>query len=244
MLRMNLQYFGGRGSSSGGGGLPTLTPGSGSGNSNLPWDSTAGTIAPPTLKDALGKKGQGMSIERATMGANPYFSKDMSHREFNENCQRAVVAYELRRRGYNVIAQPTYEGDKLPQVTASGNGRWQGAFKNAKRESVSGKTAKQVEQNIEKKMSEYGNGSRAVVAIQYKDGSGGHVFNIERKGGKTMYVEAQAGGKYKPSAILAKAKPESVSIVRTDNLKVSDRAKKSVTPADAIKTNKFGKKSS
>lgn len=103
----------------------------------------------------------------------------MVHIEFSENCQRAVVAYEARRRGYKVTAQPTYEGDKLPQIVKS-NGRWQGAFKGAKTEMVSGKNAKEVQKNIESKMKQYGNGSRAVVGVQWKNG-GGHVFNVERK---------------------------------------------------------------
>lgn len=92
---------------------------------------------------------------------------------------------------------------------------------------VSGKNAKEVQNNIESKMKEYGNGSRAVVGVQWKNG-GGHVFNVERQNGKTHYVDAQIGARYKPSEVLGMAKSNSVRLVRTDNLKFSDRAKKSV----------------
>lgn len=231
MLKLDLQYFGGRGSSSGGAdSLPTAHPSGGGGNSNSPWSTTPNTQSPDTLREALGSKGKPMSMADAVRGANPYY--DGTYREFSENCQRAVVAYEARRRGYNVTAQPTFEGDQLPKgVAGTNNARWQGAFKGAKTEMVSGKNAKEVQNNIESKMKEYGNGSRAIVGVQWKNGGGGHVFNIERQGGKTYYVDAQIGAKYKPSEILGAIKPNSVRLVRTDNLKFSDRMKKSVEQA-------------
>lgn len=215
--------MGGRGSSSGGGGLPTAHPTGGGGNGGQ-WTGSPNVQGPESLRAALGTKGQPMSIVDAVRGANPYY--DGTYKEFSENCQRAVVAYEARRRGYDVTAQPTYEGDKLPQRVGS-NGRWQGAFQGAKSENVSGANAKAVQANVEAKMKEFGNGSRAVVGVQWKNG-GGHVFNVERKGGKTHYVDAQIGAKYNPSELFKQVKPSDVRIVRTDNLKFSDRAKKSV----------------
>lgn len=229
MFRLDLQFFGGRGASSGGGAdsLPIAHPTGGAGKSDIPWSSAPNTKSPDTLKEALGQKGAPMSMADAVRGANPYY--DGTYREFSENCQRAVVAYEARRRGYNVTAQPTYEGDTLPQVVAS-NGRWQGSFKGAKTEMVSGKNAKDVQNNIESKMKGYGNGSRAVVGVQWKNG-GGHVFNVERQNGKTHYVDAQIGARYKPSEVLSQVKPNSVRLVRTDNLNFSDRMKKAVEPS-------------
>lgn len=228
MVRMDLQYFGGRGSSSGGSSsLPLAHPTGGAVNDNAPWANSPNVQNPQTLREALGTKGRPMSMADAVRGANPYY--DGTYREFSENCQRAVIAYEARRRGYNVTAQPTYQGDKLPEasVNGKGNGRWQGAFQNAKRENVAGRNAQQVQNNIESKMKEYGNGARAIVRVQWKNG-GGHVFNVERQNGKTHYVDAQIGARYKPSEVLGMAKPSSVALVRTDNLKFSDRAKKSI----------------
>lgn len=230
MVKFNLQFFGGRGSSSGGG-LPTATPnGNAPANGNGKWTNAPNVQNPETLREALGKKGRPMSIERAVRGANPYY--DGSYKEFSENCQRAVVAYEARRRGYDVTAQPTFQGDILPQgnVGGSGNGRWQGAFKGAKSESVGGKNAQQVQNNIESKMKEFGDGSRGIVKIQWNNGNG-HVFNVERKNGKTHYVDAQIGAKYDPKQLFTQVKPSSVRLVRTDNLKFSDRMKKSVEQA-------------
>ncbi len=242
MIDLLLQLFGGRGAGSGGGGgdtedLPTVNP-NGNGSSNHGnWSNAPNTQSPETLKDALGKRGEPMSIAEAVKGANPYY--DGSYKEFSENCQRAVVAYEARRRGYDVTAQPTFAGDKLPQsnVAGSGNGRWQGAFKGAKSESVGANTADGVHKNIEAKMKEYGDGARAIVKIQWKNGDG-HVFNVERKNGKTHYVDAQIGAKYDPKQLFTQVKPQSTRIVRTDNLKFSDRMKKSVEQAGSRTGNK------
>ena len=77
-------------------------------------------------------------------------------------------------------------------------------------------------------MKNFGEGSRGVVQIFYK-GGGGHVFNVERKNGKTTYVEAQAGKIKDFAKTLKNVHTDRVALVRTDNLKFSDRAKNFVT---------------
>ena len=195
----------------------------GGGNSKIPWDKLhPAQQAPSTLKEALGTKGRPMGMERALSGANPYYSGN--YREYSENCQRAVVAYELRRRGYDVIAQPTFKNDVLPSM-----GRWQGSFQGAKRESIGASTTAKARDNLRQKMQSYGPGSRAIVGVNWKSG-GGHVFNVENVGGRIHYIDAQTGVRYNPKTILNGTKSGSVSILRTDNLRISDRAKKSVRP--------------
>ena len=89
-MKLNLQFFGGRGA-----GLPTAHPSGGGGGSSAEWTTTPNVNSPQTLRQALGTRGRAMSMEKAASGANPYY--DGSYREFSENCQRAVVAYEARR---------------------------------------------------------------------------------------------------------------------------------------------------
>lgn len=183
----------------------------------------------PTLKAALGKKGEPKSIGDATVGTNPNYSGDYS--EYSMNCQRCVIAYELRRRGYDVEALPTFEGDKLPLVRYSKNklysGAWRGAFQKSKLESVGAKTSQGVIDNIEKRMTDFGPGSRAVIQIFYK-GGGGHVFNVENVGGKVVYIEAQTGKVKNIQNTLSMVHTGDVNFVRTDNLRISERAKRFV----------------
>lgn len=189
-------------------------------NSDLPWDRTHPAMSPPkTLDEALGKKGRPMGMTNSYTGANPFYSD--SYREYSENCQRCVVAYELRRRGYRVTAQPTFEGDRMPSSY-----EWIKAFDGAIRESVGGESVPQARQNLQRKMESFGPGARAIVSVR-KDGSlsRGHVFNAENIGGKISYVDAQSGVRYDPKTILNGASPSSVYVVRTDGLKVSDTVK-------------------
>lgn len=219
--------MGGRGSSSSIG--PGIAPSGGA------WSSGIGIKVPETLKSALGTKGKEKSMGDAMLGSNPHYSGD--YREYSQNCQRVVVAYEARRRGYDVTALPTYDGDKLNQVayndTKNGvaRGRWMGAFQGADPVNVSGHTGKAVMNNIDNQMKNYGEGSRGVVQIFYKNG-GGHVFNVERKNGKTNYIEAQTGKVKDFGSTLQNVKVGNVALVRTDNLKFSDRAKNFVTKSN------------
>lgn len=219
--------MGGRGAGGGSGG--------GSGKmsfSNGAWSSGLGFVNHDTLKEALGKKGKEKSIGDAMLGANPNYSGD--YREFSENCQRVVVAYEARRRGYDVQAQATYPGDNLNRIAYIDNkngvarGRWMGAFRDANPVNVSAGSEKGVLNNIDSQMKNFGEGSRGVVQIFYK-GGGGHVFNVERKNGKTQYIEAQTGRVKNFADTLKHVKTGNVALVRTDNLKLSDRAKNFVT---------------
>ena len=107
-----------------------------------------------------------------------------------------------------------------------------GAFQDSKpvNVSASGRNAESnVMNNIDSQMKNYGEGSRGVVQIFYK-GGGGHVFNVERKNGKTQYIEAQTGKVKDFANTLKNVRTDRVALVRTDNLKLSDRAKNFVTP--------------
>lgn len=221
--------------------LPIGHPGGG--GSGGKWSGTPNTLAPNTLREALGQKGRPMSMMKAAEGANPYFDKTGTYREFTFNCQRCVVANEARRRGYDVVAQPTYEGDKMGAAayvnpnTGVRNSYWMGSFQGAKPEKVGKTTATATQRALESKMAEYGNGSRAVMQVQWKGGNG-HVISVERKGGKTYYVDPQDGTRYRPKDLFGAIKPRSTQITRVDNLKFSDRAKKMVETRGSRTNNK------
>lgn len=201
------------------------------------WTGNLGTNVPKTLKDAIGAKGGPHSVADSIVRTNPYYMPGTA--EYSMNCQRCVVAYELRRRGYDVTALPTYEGDILPRVAyhdtrrGTWEGRWKGAFQNAKTVNVGSRgdtpaAEQRVIGNIESKMREYGPGARGVVQIFYRSG-GGHVFNVENQGGRIIYSEAQLGEVKNISRTMRDVSTSSVNIVRTDNLRISERARNFVT---------------
>lgn len=183
--------------------------------------------APEDLKAAIGSKGRPIGIENALEGANPFWNKRTMGGvgNFEENCQRAVVAYEMRRRGYDVLALPTYAEDSLPI-----GGRWKGAFKNAKEVKVGASSPQKTQANLEKEMKSYGHGARGIVRIP------GHVFNVENVNGKIRYVDAQTNTIYSSKNVFSRVgkQSKSISLIRTDNLRLSDRAKKSVTTTNDL----------
>ena len=190
-----------------------------------------------TLKEALGNKGKAFNSSDALLRVNPNYNR--TYAEYSMNCQRCVVAYELRRRGYDVEALPTYEGDKAPTIAyynknaKTYEGRWKGAFRNAKTINVGaeGNNAKaeaKVIKNIEKQMRGFKKGSRGVVQVLYR-GGGGHVFNVENTGKGIVFYEAQTGKVKNMKSFMMDVDTKSVNLVRTDNLRISDRAKNFVT---------------
>ena len=221
----------GRGSSKAGGGLKESgqKPSVG-GGANQPQTDPI-TVQPFNpdpidLKAALGDKRRAIPAKQALEGANPFFYGG-TEGDFTTNCQRSAVAYELRRRGYDVIALPSYASDDLGK-----GGKWLGSFRQAKSINVGDASPKKTQDNIEAKMKEWGNGARGIVRIP------GHVFNVENIKGKTWYIDAQDGTVYKSKNVFSEmlGQTSNIKLVRTDNLRLSYRAKKAVTPmTDTVK---------
>ena len=131
---------GGRGGKRGGGG---------GGPDNNFSDMPSDYKIPNTLEEALGKKGKEMSMADAFFDANPYYSDNYA--EFSQNCQRCVFAYEMRRRGYDVTALPTYRGDDMPRGS-----NWQQAMSGMTRVNVGKSTERATIKSIENQMAAWG----------------------------------------------------------------------------------------
>lgn len=97
------------------------------------------------------------------------------------------------------------------------------AFKGARAESIGASTTKQVSQKLLDKMKQWGEGSRAVVHVDY--GDGGHVFNVEYRGGKLYYYDAQLYKRYKPETVFDRVKTRTVMVTRVDHLKITDNVR-------------------
>ena len=154
------------------------------------------------------------------MRANPFY--DGSYGEYSKNCQRAVVAAEARFRGYDVIAQPTYEGDTMPK-----GGEWKKAFNGAKTDAVGRTTARATQNAVESQMKQYGNGARATLDFGWK-GGGGHVITLVQRNGKTYYYDPQIGAKYNPSELFSAIRTKTAGLTRVDNLDFGARAREAV----------------
>ncbi len=85
-------------------------------------DEIAANIGMYPARIAGVKRGEPMSHEQADQGnANPNFSKGGG---YWTNCQSCVVAYEARRRGYDVITKPNTKGSKLSELSRQSSHAW------------------------------------------------------------------------------------------------------------------------
>ena len=171
------------------------------------------------IDPVLGKKGKAKTIDDALANTNPNHKKG---REYRENCQRCIYAYELRRRGYDVEALPATLTKNDPMFE---NSRWEHGFIGQRWERNLGKRNAEVEQNVISKMQQWGDGSRAVGYVAWK-GGGAHVFNIENHGGKVTIFDAQDGKRYKLSDYLSISRPSLTEISRVDNLQPNNNVLK------------------
>lgn len=146
-------------------------------------ETVLGPRIPATLKEALGKRGRVMTPGQASKGTNPHYSREYD--AYQSNCQRCVLTYEARRRGYDVTALPTYSGDMLPY-----SGDYLKALSNPTVINV-GKS----KQKLEEQMRDFGKGSRAIVSVN--KGNRGHVFIAENRNGKISYIDPQTNERYK-----------------------------------------------
>ena len=202
--------MGGRGSWSQSGGVYTPTVSSGNGKTDR--ETVIGPRIPGTLSEALGEPGPAMSMAKASKGTNPNFNRAFD--AYSSNCQRCVLAYEARRRGYDVTALPTYSGDLLPY-----GGDYLKALSNPNPVNV-GKSVRK----LNSEMKSYGSGSRAIVRV--RSGRNGHVFIAENVNGKIKYVDPQTNERY--SGLNLK-RVSNASVTRIDNQSFTDYAKNAFT---------------
>ena len=144
---------------------------------------------------------------------NPnYNSKDY---KWSNNCQRCVPAYEMRRRGFDVVAKPRKKGNDT--VANS----WRNIFENAVWEKCGTNRKASTVQNIVDNMLNYGDGSRAEIYVVWKGGRSSHVFVAENVGGTVKFIDPQTGS-MDVSNYFDNMMSTKTEMCRIDNLKTTD----------------------
>lgn len=140
---------------------------------------------------------------------NPNFGLGVA---FQINCQKCVPTYEMRMRGYDVTARPTYNinADSFTEND------WDKAFEEAELEegfSGSGK------EEITKKLEVWGDGSRAEVYVAWEEGAA-HVFVAENRNGKIYFLDPQTG-ELDVEYYFSHVKSGLTKLIRIDNLNLT-----------------------
>ena len=158
-------------------------------------------------------------IIEAIRATNPQF--DTHSPGFMENCQRCVSTYEARRRGYDVIAKPRIltGADSLPYMNSEKG--WPAVFQDHRLESCAALTPELARGKVESLMKAYGDGSRAIVKVNWRLRYKGHVFIAENQEQTICFLDPQTGS-IDVSWYFHYADPASVVVMRVDHLRFTE----------------------
>ena len=166
----------------------------------------------------------------------------------NVNCAFCTMAYELRRRGHDVRAQESLRGAQA--YLSNPKGAYGRVIPNYSKISKDARTFAMRRSDESSKMSsigmtksEYddmtskllsdGDNTRGFIAVDWKGGNGGHIFNYEVKNGQLYFIDAQPGTIVKADKNFfnqTMKNANNVETLRSDNLKIDeDKAKKFYT---------------
>lgn len=175
----------------------------------------------------LGPCGPERTAQEALALSNPHYSESD---EYQRNCQRCIWAFELLRRGYSVEAKSVNSCDGYSGSIADIRRLWFSA-KNARPEQYIrlDQMHERVDDQfaiVERKMKEWGEGSRAIIGNRWKGGQG-HVWNVEYSGGKIHYYDGQIGKEVNVKLYNHLTKRLDI-LARVDDLEVPDDILKAV----------------
>ncbi len=163
--------------------------------------------------------------------SKPYGSKEFDW--YTSNCQRCIIAYEMRRRGYNVEANK-YLGNKDPIYNHTLS--LQRAFLDF--DSMINEHTYEHQPNgekyssrgalihaMEKDMLKEGEGARFVLSWDWKNARYGHTVNAEVSNGQVIIYDAQNGESHTIKDLIDRKdlRATTLTMCRTDNLTLSNR---------------------
>ncbi len=143
---------------------------------------------------------------------NPNFSKGG---DFANNCGYCCTAFEMRRRGCDVIANP-----KNTMLVTD----WLRLFENTETLELKSRSLDALLNELNAKLSSMGNGARGSLFVRWKGRQVGHFFSWEVKDGNVLFVDAQ-NGNMDAVKYFNMICSDSVICVRWDNLNPTDRIK-------------------
>ncbi|GBU21308.1 hypothetical protein R80B4_01197 [Fibrobacteres bacterium R8-0-B4] len=151
------------------------------------------------------------NIQRDLSAANPKYGTG-AH-EYRLNCGNCVAAYEMRRRGYDVEAQPR----KLMSQD-----EWANLFEGFSRQTPTSRTTTKAVEELEQMILSWGEGARGTIfGVVSGNQTKGHFFSVEVSGGKVMFVDPQSNNA-DARQYFDGLKPSSIVFGRLDNLKPND----------------------
>ena len=144
------------------------------------------------------------------------------------NCQRCVVAHEVRMRGYDVIARPSWGQNDTTRIEK----KWINAFASPSDfVKCIGKTSKDVIKSAEELMRSFGEGSRAIIVFKWDKSlvksDGGHVIVAQcKEKGIVVFGDPQSGKIAAARELYLADFNEGILLIRVDNLSLTNEVKR------------------
>lgn len=139
-----------------------------------------------------------------------------AYREWNQNCQRCVPAYEMRRRGYNVQAS-----SRMARNDRVAN-NWNHLFKEQTWTNVGARTREQAIRSLEEEIARHEDGARFEVLVRWSQQRSSHVFVAESHGGEIVYVCPQTNNT-DYTVWMDRFNPRELTVARIDNLEFDEQ---------------------
>lgn len=135
---------------------------------------------------------------------------------FSNNCGYCSATFEMRRRGFDVIANPR-DGLLVSD--------WEKLFVGSKPIPLTSKSTEALAKELQDKLSAFGDGARGSIFVNWKDNDEfGHFFSWEVENGVVRFVDGQNGMR-DVRHYLDMVQPTSAICLRWDNLEPSDMIK-------------------
>lgn len=164
------------------------------------------------------------SVEDDLKHTNPNYSSTDPESAYKLNCQRCVIAYEARRRGYDVEALPALSGLDFLRYLDHPLGL-PSVFEGAELVDCCARTGEYAKGVLEEQMKTWGDNCRAIVYTGWKNAAVGHFFIVERINGVTRFLDPQ-NGNADASSYFSLADGNRVYCMRTDHLPFTGRVRK------------------
>lgn len=157
-------------------------------------------------RSSLPLKRKNTTSEQDAKSVNPSF-KDGTASSGN-NCALCTIAYDMRRRGYDVIARQHAPINLLYDISPKDICMM---YKNARSVSTGSSN------NLVKRLSKEPNNSRGAVYATWKGMNAGHVVSYEVKNGKPILYDTQSGDIYRNPKELFDNSAVDTGFIRLDN---------------------------
>ena len=135
-------------------------------------------------------------LDDVLKGVNPHYadSKANDDERYTSNCQRCVLAFVARLRGYKVEAKP-YIGRPGYRDPIFLDGGIKKVFEGADDAHVDGGTAVQQREKIESSLTEWGNGAVGIISVAWAHRNSAHAYIAMNDNGVIKWFDPQCPSK-------------------------------------------------